>query len=271
MAYRFVQPRVDVGNGITDFGGAKLYFFDFGTTTPKTTYSDFALTVPNADPVVADSDGLFPNIYLDIQASVTLRTSNDVIVFGPENIYAPSDSVSTLAASVITVLDAGGNFTATTGEAVLAEIASDWLKLSRPNTISADQTFSGAKLAMADNVIERPEIKDFSLASNSISSVSGVLTIDLSTGNDFYTTLTENITSVVVTNPSPTGKKCSFTLEITQDGAGGAYTYVHPSGTIVAGGVTYTMTTSNNAVDELVYTTRNAGTTWKLDFSQAYS
>jgi hypothetical protein len=104
MAYRFVPPRFDVGNGITDFGGAKLFFYDFGTTNAKTTYSDFALSVANADPVVADADGLFGNIYLDIQASVTLKTSNDVIIFGPEKIYAPEDGISSLAASVVSVL-----------------------------------------------------------------------------------------------------------------------------------------------------------------------
>lgn len=38
--------------------GAKLCTFEAGGTTPKATYSDRALTTPNANPVVLDSDGM---------------------------------------------------------------------------------------------------------------------------------------------------------------------------------------------------------------------
>lgn len=37
--------------------GAKLYFYATGTTTPKDTYSDEALSVANANPVICNSDG----------------------------------------------------------------------------------------------------------------------------------------------------------------------------------------------------------------------
>lgn len=45
--------------------GAKLYFFQTGTTTPQNTYQDNARATPHANPVVADADGTFPAIYLD--------------------------------------------------------------------------------------------------------------------------------------------------------------------------------------------------------------
>ena len=56
MAGRFLLPRATAfdenGNPIP---GAKLEFFESSTTTQQTTYSDDALTVPNTNPVIADS------------------------------------------------------------------------------------------------------------------------------------------------------------------------------------------------------------------------
>jgi len=37
--------------------GYKLFFFETTTTTPKTTYSDSAFTIPNTNPVICDSTG----------------------------------------------------------------------------------------------------------------------------------------------------------------------------------------------------------------------
>jgi hypothetical protein len=45
--------------------GAKLYFRQSGSSTPQNVYQDIALTVPHANPVVADGAGAFPAIYLD--------------------------------------------------------------------------------------------------------------------------------------------------------------------------------------------------------------
>ena len=67
MAFRFILPRADVGDGIKDFAGAKLFFFDFGTTDVKITKSDVGLSIDNTNPVVADDNGVFGNIYLDIK------------------------------------------------------------------------------------------------------------------------------------------------------------------------------------------------------------
>lgn len=45
--------------------GAKLTFSATGTSTLQNTYQDEELTVPHANPVVADGSGVFPAIYLD--------------------------------------------------------------------------------------------------------------------------------------------------------------------------------------------------------------
>ena len=47
MASRFILPYADVGQGVKPASGAKLYFYDTGTTTLKDTYSDNTLLTPN--------------------------------------------------------------------------------------------------------------------------------------------------------------------------------------------------------------------------------
>lgn len=44
--------------------GALAYFYDGGTTTPRTTYTTAALTVAHTHPIVADANGRWPNVYL---------------------------------------------------------------------------------------------------------------------------------------------------------------------------------------------------------------
>lgn len=62
--------------------GAKLYFFLTTTTTPTSTYTSSTLGTPNANPVVADSGGLFPAIFLDPATiyRIQLKTSAGVLV-----------------------------------------------------------------------------------------------------------------------------------------------------------------------------------------------
>lgn len=76
---RFIPPYADVGKGITPSSGAKYFFFESNTSTPKNTYSDEALTIPNTNPVIADGNGLFPDIWLEPgQYKVRLTDKNDV-------------------------------------------------------------------------------------------------------------------------------------------------------------------------------------------------
>lgn len=71
-AYLFYSPQfrpLSISGDILP--GAKLQFYESGTTTPADVYSDADLTTPLANPVVADSSGEFPPIYLD--PAVTYR------------------------------------------------------------------------------------------------------------------------------------------------------------------------------------------------------
>lgn len=83
MSNRFVVPFADVGPGITPFSGAKLEFFQTGTSTPKDTFSDASLTTPNSNPVISNNKGVFPDIFLasDLAYKVVLKDADDVQIW----------------------------------------------------------------------------------------------------------------------------------------------------------------------------------------------
>jgi hypothetical protein len=83
MAQLFNGDRlVALDNNGRVIAGALLYFYQTGTTTPQTVYSDSGATVALSNPVPADSGGLFPAIYLsNVNAYKTiLKTAGDVLV-----------------------------------------------------------------------------------------------------------------------------------------------------------------------------------------------
>lgn len=82
MTSRFVPPFYDVGSGVKPASGAKLFFFALDGVTPKDTYTTQAATTPNDNPVIADSVGVFPAIYITGDYLVTLKNKNDVQEFG---------------------------------------------------------------------------------------------------------------------------------------------------------------------------------------------
>jgi len=81
---RFNLPYATVENNIgVPLPGAKLYFYLTGTSTPHDTWSNVGLTIANTNPVVADSSGRFPNVFLDpsIAYKVTLTDSSGVQIW----------------------------------------------------------------------------------------------------------------------------------------------------------------------------------------------
>lgn len=61
-------------------GGGKLYFYNTGTSTPKTTYSNVGLTIANTNPVVLDADGRQPDIFFDGVAKAVLTDSSGTVI-----------------------------------------------------------------------------------------------------------------------------------------------------------------------------------------------
>lgn len=73
----------------------------------------------------------------------------------------------------------------------------------------------------ADFLIARAEMKDVAVTVSSPSSSSGTLILNLENGNAFDVTLTEDITTLTLSNPPASGKVGVITLIARQDGIGG--------------------------------------------------
>jgi hypothetical protein len=119
-------------------------------------------------------------------------------------------------------------------------------------------TFNGADGVMDMNwskVIGHCEV------ASSVTSASNVATLDVSAANYFYTTLTENITTVTTSNLPASGKFTSWQWEITQDAGASGYTITWPAAVKWAGDSAPTLTATASAVDIISFWTRDAGTT----------
>lgn len=74
------------GNG-KPYPGAKLFVYEAGTTTDLTVYSDNGLTTAHPQPVPADSNGVFPQIYMNADLyKYVLKTSGDVTISTHDNV-----------------------------------------------------------------------------------------------------------------------------------------------------------------------------------------
>jgi hypothetical protein len=75
------------------YAGGQLFFYLSGTSTPTPTYSDSALTIPNANPIILDSAGDAGNVFLNpgLVYKVVLEDVNGNLVwsFDPVNPFAP--------------------------------------------------------------------------------------------------------------------------------------------------------------------------------------
>jgi hypothetical protein len=103
--------QVVFDNNGTVAPGAKLYFFDANTTTPRTTYSDVDLTAQRTHPVVADGYGRIPTIYLAYGSfDVKLTTTGGTQLFYQIDIANPAPFDDTTTFDTTTVLTTGDIF-----------------------------------------------------------------------------------------------------------------------------------------------------------------
>ncbi len=115
----------------------------------------------------------------------------------------------------------------------------------------------------ADNQIDRVEFKDYSFTTTSPSSAAGTLILDMENGNYFDVTLTENVTTLTLSNPPASGKAGTIIFIASQD-AGGGNVITWPGSVIWEQdtGGSPDQTTSGNAIDIYMLLTVDAGVTW---------
>ena len=125
-------------------------------------------------------------------------------------------------------------------------------------TIAGATTMS-AQLSMADQVIERQEIKDYAETYNASSGL-GTVDLDLSTGNVFQHTASGGNVTFTFSNPPVSGKAGAFTLKWIQDSSDRTATW---SGSVDwAAATAPTLTSGSGKVDIFTFVTLDGGTTW---------
>lgn len=101
MAAIFRLPHeVPVTSAGIPYPGAKASIFLTGTNTLASVWTDKALTIAGANPIVADAAGVFPLRWLDesITYKLTLTTSADVLIFSEDPAFDPLVTLAQLGA-----------------------------------------------------------------------------------------------------------------------------------------------------------------------------
>ena len=160
----------------------------------------------------------------------------------------------TLVTATATELNLIDGYTGTTAEL-------NTLDVTTQGTAEASKvvTSDGSLVTnFADGVVQRPEVKDYSETKTALSAAATV-DIDLTTGNVFTITPDQN-TTFTFSNPSPTGKSCSFTLIWTQDGSD--RTIAWPGTVDWKDGTAPDVTSGSAKRDIYTFFTIDAGTIW---------
>ena len=202
----------------------------------------------------------------DLVTAASFQDIQDSIVF----IYADE----TAANAALTNKVQGTIFYDTTADVLKAWDGSAWISaetgdiegVTAGTNLNGGGT-SGTVTVNLDSTVTAISLQDYAEVDQAVTSSSGVLAIDLDSGNTGTITLTENITDIDFTNV-PTNGVSSFTLQITQD-ASSAYTVAINAVTVnggsdvtakTAGGAGYTMSSTLSGIDLVTFLFVDAGT-----------
>lgn len=208
--------------------GAKIYFFDAGTTTPRTVYTDAALSTAHAVPVVADSAGRSPLIFIDPTGGnykMRVDDASDVLVF-------EDDDISPGLNTPVSVAN-GGTGSTTSAAARTA--------LSVPSTSTTDAY--NTRITALETTDSAGTIWAYDAQTFAAS-----FAPDITSVNAVTTTLTANI-NVVAPTGGTDGKP--FYLKLVQDATGGRTVTLDSVFTPQSGSIDLNWSTGPSEVDIL--------------------
>jgi hypothetical protein len=269
-------------NSIYTYSGAAWVINGTGTLTGITTSNGVAGSGTSGSVALTlDTDAkgdLLVGTGADTSIKLTVGTNTHVLT-------ADSSTASGLVWSApttgdITEVEAGTNIDVTSGTGPVPSVA---LAIDAAVDIGADGSgvdvtfhsgtagdsmlwdasdkaleFTDSKITLNDNLLETPEMLDYSESVNAIGATGGgTQDIDLTLGNVVTATVDSSANTFTFSNPSATGKSCSFTLILTN---GGSQTVNWPAAVDFAGGSAPDLTTAG--VDILAFMTIDAGTIW---------
>jgi hypothetical protein len=282
MATLFDKYVQLVNSAGVPISGAKLYFYQAGTTTDIEVYQDSGEVTPHAQPVVADASGIFPAIYVaNATYKVVFKTAADVTILTVDNItlgqsvFSDADftiqdnadttkqvkfqasGITTGTTRTYTLPDASGTLilsssTASETSAGIVELATDAETQTGTDTARAITpanltTAANSRANTADRLVTT-DVAYSSLAEVTLTDAA-TIAVDMSTGINFVVTLGGNR---ALGNPTNTTTRKTGSIRVVQDGTG-SRTLSYESSWEFAGGSAPTLTTTAAAEDMLYY------------------
>lgn len=248
--------RLDANGNV--YSGAKLNFYQSGTTTPITVYQDSGLTTPHANPVVADASGTFAEIYINTDpfkfvlttsADVVLETADAVPLLAGANIVgADLTALEALASTGIVVRSAAATYSlrTITGGTGIAVTNGDGV--SGNPTVTPDlATTANIRAKAADKILTSDEVYD--AADEVTLTDAATIAVDGSTFINAVVTLAGNRTLGTMSNAVVNR---SGRIRVIQD-ATGSRTLSYHADYEFAGGSAPILSTTAAAQDLLYY------------------
>jgi hypothetical protein len=100
--------------------GAQMFLFEAGSTTPYVTYSDPLYTFPQANPIIADASGYFPQVYMkdDGLYKVRILDADDVLLFEADFVEQGQEDRLYAESTATVAADTAWTYTSGTGKVV---------------------------------------------------------------------------------------------------------------------------------------------------------
>ena len=237
---------------------------EIGLRITEATQQDISITTTAGGTIVVTSTQFEENVHFDLTGSPA-GAFNLEVPDGDRNYVIENNSGQ--IATVDTVTGAGSPVAVAAADIVhLQNKGTDIVKTADVGSGSGQLQADGSVAATgdfnwADNDIERVNLKDYSEEQTSPVSSSATITIEIQDGNVFEVVLFEDITTMTLSNPSPTGTSCSITLILRQDATSG-WTITWPASVDWPGGIAPTLSVGTLEVDIVVLMTIDAGTRW---------
>lgn len=248
MAFRLFPPFSQFfDNSGNVLASGSITFTDSGTTTPKTTYSDKALSVPNTNPVLLNSAGRpATDIWGSGSYRAVLKNSIGSVLGTFDNVEAPTEIPSQTGNA--------GEFLTTNGTTL------SWAAISQvPDMTGQDgeyltnngTTASWAPVTTASLTVPS---QDVTAATSTTINCLEAPDVNLAHGT--------NITTLAFTNVPADGNAYVLTINRIKDNSGTARSITWPASVLFPGGTDPTLTQTANAFDIIILKTNDGGVTW---------
>lgn len=249
--------QAEDANGLP-YSGAKLYFYQSGTTTGITVYQDAALGTPHANPVVADSAGNFAEIFVNTDPfKVVLKTSADVtletidaipLLAGASVVGADLTAIEALASTGFATRTASNTWAQRTFSAGTGVTIANPAGIAGNPSVAVDKATAANFRADASNKVLTTDIV-WDAAEEVTLTDAATIAVDGSTFFNATVTLGGNRTLGTFQNPKP-GQ--AGRIRVVQDGTG-SRTLAYHADYEFASGTAPVLSTTAAAQDILYY------------------